>query len=126
MTLWKHYHSFKCEIDAVSRSSFTNILDLWYKPTQLFTVSMGASNSVIIPYLKEGIWIVSPWISIWDLKKKKFPALWSLLQVTTCSDSSERSIELLDHFMCKVIFLCLLILKEEGLCLSNNGIYKDY
>lgn len=35
-------------------------------------------------------------------------------------------IELLDHFMCKVIFLCLLVLKEEGLCLSNNGIYEDY
>lgn len=33
---------------------------------------------------------------------------------------------LLDLCMCEVIFLCLLVLKEGGLCFSNNGICEDY
>ena len=50
----------------------------------------------------------------------------SALQVTVCSDLEKDPPGLLNLSMCQVTFLCLLVLKEGGLGLSNYGIYEEY
>ena len=122
-TVWRHYLSFTCKFYAVSRSFFSSVCFTCDPHPLSCSLLRGYSNSEI-GSLFEIRSLIGVFLNFSEIFVIFSCFMGSALQVTICSDSSERSYWII--FIYDMIFLCLLVLNEGGLCFSNNGICEEY